>query len=132
KDYQQTLVIRRMVEDFNLPIAIHVCETIRESDGLAMSSRNAYLSADERRRATGLYRALETGARMLKAGERQRAGVVAAMTDELHQSGIDAIDYVAVAHPETLAEPEQIELPVVLLIAARVGTTRLIDNRLVS
>lgn len=131
KDYQQTLVVRRMATDFDLPIEIRVCDTVREPDGLALSSRNQYLSAAERQQATALYRSLERGAELLRSGQRSRQSIEHAMRNELEAAGINAIDYIAIANPETLAETPEVQLPVVLLIAARVGTTRLIDNRIV-
>lgn len=131
KDYQQTLVVRRMVEDLDVPVEIRVCPTVREADGLAMSSRNQYLAPDERRRASALYRSLERGADLLRAGQRQHAIVTQAMRDDLSAAGIDTIDYVAAADPESLQEADVVQLPAVLLVAARLGTTRLIDNLLV-
>jgi len=128
KDYQQVAVIRAMVRDLNLPIAIEACETIREPDGLAMSSRNRYLSAEERHRALGLSRALRAGQALIEQGCTSGPVVEQAMQSELISASVDSIDYAALVHPETLERVESIVGPVVGIIAARVGSTRLIDN----
>ncbi len=128
KDYQQVAVIRAMVRDLNLPITIEACETIREPDGLAMSSRNRYLSAEERHRALGLSRALRAGQALIEQGCTSGPVVEQAMQSELISAPVDSIDYAALVHPETLERVESIGGPVVGIIAARVGSTRLIDN----
>ena len=128
KDYQQVAVIRAMVRDLNLQIAIEACETIREPDGLAMSSRNRYLSAEERHRALGLSRALRAGQALIEQGCTSGPVVEQAMQSELISAPVDSIDYAALVHPETLERVESIVGPVVGIIAARVGSTRLIDN----
>jgi pantoate--beta-alanine ligase len=130
KDYQQTLVLRRMVEDLDVPIRIEVCPTIREADGLAMSSRNRYLSPEERSRALSLSRGLAAAERAFAAGERAAAALEQLARDELEAAGVGPIDYVALADPETLERPERAGHRAILLIAARVGGTRLIDNRM--
>lgn len=132
KDYQQTLVVRRMVEDLNLPIEIQVLPTLREPDGLAMSSRNRYLSAAERATALTISQSLQLAADLIAAGERTAATVLARMHELFARAGITQIDYIALADPESLQPVEQLDRPVVALLAARVGTTRLIDNRLLS
>jgi pantoate--beta-alanine ligase len=132
KDYQQTLVVRHMVQDLNLPIDIQVLPTLREPDGLAMSSRNRYLSASERATALTLSQSLQLAADLVAAGERRAAAVLARMHELFVQAGITQVDYIALADPETLQPVEQLDRPVVALIAARVGTTRLIDNRLIA
>lgn len=129
KDYQQTLVIRRMVADLDLPIEVRVCPTVREADGLAMSSRNAYLSRSDRERARSLSQALARAAELVAGGER-RAAVVERAMDQLLAAATDRIDYAVLADPETLAQVEVIDRPVVALIAAFVGPTRLIDNQI--
>ncbi len=129
KDYQQTLVIRRMVDDLNVPIDIRVCPIVREADGLAMSSRNAYMNADERRRALAVPQALDRAAQLADDGETDGATIVAAMTETLRSAGIERIDYTALVEPETLGPIETLDGPAVAAIAAFVGTTRLIDNR---
>ncbi len=117
KDYQQLLVVRRLAADLSFPVDVVGCPTVREPDGLALSSRNAYLSADERRAATVLYRALQAGA---EGGSM--AEVVAA-------EPLARLDYAAVCDPETLAPLDGVLAhPARLLIAAWIGRTRLIDN----
>ena len=128
KDYQQSLVIRHMAAELNLPIEIRVQPTVREKDGLAMSSRNAYLSTDERKRALAIFQALERAKQMHAAGENSASPILAAMRKILADAGIDQIDYVAVADRETLRPREELGDQAVALIAAHVGTTRLIDN----
>ncbi len=128
KDYQQSVVIRRMVEDLNAPVEIRVMPTLRDPDGLAMSSRNVYLSVEERQRALALSRGLQLAEQRVALGERDAEVVRLGMVETLHAGGVTDIDYVAVVDPDTLAPLEQLAGPAVALIAARVGTTRLIDN----
>lgn len=130
KDYQQSAVIRQMVADLNVPIEIRVCPTVREPDGLAMSSRNAYLSPDDRKRATALSQALGEAQRLAAAGERNAATLQLAMREILARAGITQIDYAAVVDAQTLEDVSTITGNAIALIAARVGTTRLIDNAL--
>ena len=124
KDWQQTLVVRRMVADLGVPIEIRVCPTLREPDGLALSSRNAYLSADERRRAVGLSESLARAADLWAVGTAATT-IEAAMRERLEARGI-VVDYAAVVDAETLEPPSDREA--VALVAGRLGTTRLIDN----
>jgi len=130
KDYQQALVIRRMASDLNLPLAIRVCPIVREADGLAMSSRNAYLSPEERRRAAVLSKSLHLAAEMVALGERRAAAVAARMQETILSAGPAQIDYVALADPETLEPVETIRGRTVALLAVKIGSTRLIDNML--
>lgn len=128
KDYQQVAVVRRMVRDLSLPIDVVACPTIREPDGLAKSSRNVYLTDEEREVAPVLHRALQRGADAIRSGERD-AGVVR----ELMRSMIDAaplgeLDYVEVADVDTLERLDRCEPPVRLFGAVRFGRARLIDN----
>jgi pantoate--beta-alanine ligase len=132
KDYQQTCVVRQMVRDLAVPIEIVVCPTVREPDGLAMSSRNRYLSPAERRQATALSRALEEAERLASAGQRDARRVAEAMRNILTAAGIERVDYATLADPDTLSELSTLSDPAVALIACYVGTTRLIDNRLIS
>ncbi len=127
KDYQQLLVIRHMARDLDMRTQIVGAPTQRESDGLAMSSRNVYLSKEERRAAPALYRALTTAARRI--GEGEAIGhVMGEAYEEVVAAGF-AIDYLEARHGETLARiARRQEGPVRLLVAARIGTTRLIDN----
>lgn len=127
KDYQQTLVVKRLVEDFNLPIEIRVCPIVREADGLAMSSRNAYLSADQRRQAVALSKSLKLAETMYAGGQRNAHDIRQAMLAELAEARID-VDYVAVLADGTMREIDELTGPATVAIAARVGATRLIDN----
>jgi pantoate--beta-alanine ligase len=128
KDYQQVAVIRSMVEDLNLPIRVETCDTVREADGLAMSSRNRYLSPDERSRALGLWRALEKARELVESGESRTETIDLAMKSILEAAPVDSIDYARVVHGETMEPIAQVESPAVAIIAARLGSTRLIDN----
>ena len=128
KDAQQLAVVRRMVDDLAFPNQVVACPTVREPDGLAVSSRNAYLSAPERQRATALYRALRAGRDAFLAGQRDPGAVEAAARDLLDDlDGVEP-DYVALVDPATFDQVKQAEPGQVLATAARVGRTRLIDN----
>jgi pantoate--beta-alanine ligase len=131
KDFQQCLVVRRMIADLNLPIEFRVCPIVREPDGLAISSRNRYLTPAERTRALAISRSLTIATELIRQGERSAAVIKAKIEQVMRDAGIDRIDYVAVADPDTLMENQAISRPVILLIAAFVGQTRLIDNCLV-
>ncbi|MGQ9523201.1 MAG: pantoate--beta-alanine ligase [Armatimonadota bacterium] len=128
KDYQQLLVIRRMVGDLNLPIEIVAMPTVREPDGLAMSSRNTYLSPEQRRAALAIPRALERCREVLQSGERKAWVVTRAGTEVMDAEPLLKLDYLTVADPDTLAEPDIVGTSAVVLVAARCGSTRLIDN----
>jgi pantoate--beta-alanine ligase len=117
-----------MIEDLNVPIRIEVCPTIREPDGVALSSRNAYLDAAQRDQARALHRSLRAAVSSIAAGERSAGIIRHQMRQVLLDAGIDRIDYVALVEGETLDEMEEISGPVVALVAAFVGETRLIDN----
>jgi len=125
KDWQQTVVVRRMVEDLAIPISIVVCPTVREADGLAMSSRNAYLSPDDRRRAVALHEGLQEARRRWEAGD-DPATVEETIRAALHARAIP-VDYAVVVDPLTLLPPRD-GGEAVALVAGRVGPTRLIDN----
>jgi pantoate--beta-alanine ligase len=127
KDAQQTIVVRRLIADLNLPVRIEVCPTVREPDGLAMSSRNALLDPDQRSRARSLSQALETASDLAGRGERSPAVLVEAATQTLRSFGV-APEYVALVDPETLEPLEQLAGEALLAIAARIGDVRLIDN----
>ena len=129
KDWQQTVVVERMVRDLGLPVEIAVCPTVRDPDGLALSSRNAYLSADERGRAVGLFESLVAAAAQWDAGA-DVAAVERAMRTALAARGV-VVDYAAIADAETL-EPPAAGRAAVALVAGRIGSTRLIDNRLLA
>jgi pantoate--beta-alanine ligase len=128
KDYQQVLVIRKMATDLCMPLAVVTCPTVRESDGLAMSSRNAYLNPAERQAALVLWRALRLAEERLAQGERQGAHLAATLRDCIAQEPLAHIDYVAVADPDTLREVEQLSGTVLVALAVYIGKTRLIDN----
>ncbi len=133
KDAQQLAVITRMAADLNLPVDVVGCPIVRETDGLAMSSRNAYLSSDERRAATVLSRALEAAAAaVVNDGERDVTTMLAVVTDVVRREPLVALEYVEARAAGDLAELQTIEGDVLLALAARVGTTRLIDNVTIS
>ncbi len=129
KDAQQLRVVRRMAEEQHLPVEIVAGPTLREPDGLAMSSRNAYLSPEERRAALVLPRALELGRTMVECeGVRDAGRLREALVDCIRREPRARIDYVAVTDYETLAELTAVDRPALLLLAVRIGPTRLIDN----
>jgi pantoate--beta-alanine ligase len=130
KDFQQTAVVRRMVRDLNLPIEVRVCPTLRDADGLALSSRNVYLSPAERRQALALSRGLRRAEQLVTSGERTAATVRRAVLDVLESQPDIKVQYVAVADPDTLQEVSDINGRTVIAVAAYVGATRLIDNLL--
>ena len=127
KDYQQLLVIRRLVRDLCLPVKIHALATVRESDGLALSSRNSYLSAGERGIAPALHRSLQHAAQRLQAGESDLAAVEGAGLEELREAGLRP-DYFSIRRAADLSQPESAEGGLVILAAAWLGRARLIDN----
>jgi pantoate--beta-alanine ligase len=132
KDFQQQAILRQMCRQLNLPVDVVTCPTIRESDGLALSSRNRYLSPDERARAIGLWDALSAAKRAFDAGQRNASALNAAMRQQLDLRQLDT-QYALVAHAHTLAPCDAtIDVPAVCLIAAKVGATRLIDNLLLT
>jgi pantoate--beta-alanine ligase len=132
KDAQQVAVIRQMARDLNFSLDIVVCPTVREADGLALSSRNAYLSPQERQAAPVLYRALLAARAAFEAGERNAATLRSAMSTVLAAEPLANPDYVSVADPDTLIELEQVERGALLSLAVRIGATRLIDNQVLS
>lgn len=127
KDYQQLMVIRNMTRQLALPIAVIGGETVRAEDGLALSSRNGYLSESERAEAPRLYRLLNEIRDAIRAGATDYAGLEKAAVDKLAAAGWKT-DYVAVRQQSDLAEPKSANAPLVVLAASRLGTTRLIDN----
>ena len=131
KDYQQQLVIRRMTEDMNLPITIITSETVREHDGLAMSSRNNYLSEEQRAVAPRLHQVLSSIGTKLQAGDREFSDLELAAARELSDSGFD-VDYFAIRRAENLEAPDRDCDDLVVLAAAHLGDTRLIDNIVVT
>jgi pantoate--beta-alanine ligase len=131
KDAQQVAVIRQLVRDLNLPVQIEACPTVREHDGLAMSSRNVRLSGSERERATALHRALAAAKESVAAGERDAAAIKSAAMAMLTSSRVEP-EYFELVSVDTLAPARRIEGEVLALVAARVGTTRLIDNEVIA
>jgi pantoate--beta-alanine ligase len=127
KDAQQALVIRRLVRDLDIPVEIEVVPTVREPDGLAMSSRNVYLTEEERERALGLSRALEAADREVAAGRRDARSVLGAASRELEARGIDP-EYLELRSADDLSPTERVNGRTLLAVAARVGRARLIDN----
>lgn len=134
KDYQQQLVIRRLVEDFHLPVELVIAPTVRETDGLALSSRNRYLNPDERRAAPVLFRALEHARHAVAAGERRADRVRQIIRETLESEPLVKPDYAEVADAETLEVLGDLGegRAAVAVLAARLGTTRLLDNALLS
>jgi len=130
KDAQQALLIRRMVHDLAIPVQIEICPTMREPDGLAMSSRNVLLSSSDRRRATALHRALKRIGQTVAGGERDPSAVRQQGLAELEAAGVEP-DYLELVTPRGLVPVERIEDEVLALVAVRVGDTRLIDNELI-
>jgi len=128
KDAAQVAIIRRMVRDLNLPVEIVACSTVREADGLAMSSRNAYLDPRQRQQALLLHRSLMRVKQLAEAGERSVAKLLAAARDEFAQEKSVRLDYLEIVNPETLDPLEEISTGALVAVAAYVGTTRLIDN----
>ncbi|MCL6520178.1 MAG: pantoate--beta-alanine ligase [Armatimonadetes bacterium] len=128
KDYQQLLVVKKMVNDLNLPIEIVPMPIIREEDGLAMSSRNTYLNNEERRAAVVLYKALQYANELVKYGLTDGKRLEHEVEEYIRKEPLARIDYVAVRDPDNLAPVVEISKPVVLLLAVRIGSTRLIDN----
>jgi pantoate--beta-alanine ligase len=127
KDAQQALVIKRLVRDLDIPVRIEVVPTVREPDGLAMSSRNAYLNDEERERALGLSRALAAADREVAAGRRDAQTVLAAASGELEAHGIEP-EYLELRSADDLSPAQRVNGRTLLAVAARVGRARLIDN----
>jgi pantoate--beta-alanine ligase len=128
KDYQQLVIIRRMVEDLGLPVDIRAVPIARDRDGLALSSRNSYLSRSERATATSLFRSIELARLLVAGGERRAQLIEKRVTQLLLDAGVSKVDYAAVVDPFTLEKVRYIDSEVRIAIAAWVGNTRLIDN----
>ncbi len=131
KDYQQAALVRQLVNDLNLSVAIEVRPTVREQDGLAMSSRNVYLSADERRLASLLSQALQAGKQMILGGMNDVAAIERIMRQTIEQEPTIHVEYMAVCDPDSLEPLSVVSARAVLLGAVRIGSIRLIDNLLV-
>jgi pantoate--beta-alanine ligase len=132
KDYQQLAIVKRMARDLALPVEVTACETVREPDGLAMSSRNVYLTDAQRAAAPALSRALEAAARAIREGEREPGSVRREALAVLDAEPLWTIEYVEVRDAETLADVGRVAAPVVIAAAGRLGKTRLIDNVVVA
>jgi pantoate--beta-alanine ligase len=128
KDYQQFQVIRRMVEELDVPIELRVCPTVREPDGLAKSSRNVYLDGDARQRALVLWKSLSLARELVEQGERDAETIADRMRQGILSTPGAEIDYVALADPDTLEPVSTIAAKTVALVAVRIDNTRLIDN----
>jgi pantoate--beta-alanine ligase len=131
KDAQQAAVIRRLVADLNLPVRIATCPTVRDTDGLALSSRNVHLRGADRERAVALKRGLDAAAAAVAAGERDAVAIARAGRAAMAELGVEA-EYLAIVGPDDLLPVERVEDDVLVAVAARVGATRLIDNTIVS
>ena len=128
KDAQQAIVIKRMVQDLNMPLVIEVCPTIREKDGLALSSRNQYLTEEQRKEALLINKALKKCNAMVQSGQRDCTTLIEAMRDILRRGEHIEIDYIKIVDTETVEDLEQISRKALVAVAAKVGKTRLIDN----
>ena len=131
KDAQQAIVLKRMVQDLNFPVQLVVCPTVREPDGLALSSRNAYLTDVERQAATVLYRALCAAKEKYDAGERDAATLRIIMQSVIKNEPLADEQYISASDPETLCELEKIDKTVLLSLSIKIGKARLIDNLLI-
>jgi pantoate--beta-alanine ligase len=131
KDAQQLVVIRKMARDLNLNTKVVACPTIRETGGLAMSSRNVYLSPDERRGALILFRVISLSERLHRTGERDASRLRDRLYGLIAREPLAKLDYVSIADPDTLQELDEIQGPALISLAVRIGETRLIDNVIV-
>ncbi|MCD6254852.1 MAG: pantoate--beta-alanine ligase [Deltaproteobacteria bacterium] len=128
KDYQQYIVIKRMVRDLNYDIEVVGCPIIREEDGLAMSSRNTYLTPEQRKSALCLYQGIKLAERLVREGQRDAKIIIKEVIDYIESKPYTQIDYVKICHPETLDDLEYLNDKALLALAVRVGKARLIDN----
>jgi len=128
KDAQQAVVIKKMVADLNMNLEIIVVPTVRESNRLAMSSRNTYLNPEERQAATVLFKALSLARELWQGGEKDADKIRHQMTSLIHKEPLAKIDYVSIADANTLEELKKIDRPAIVFLAVRIGKTRLIDN----
>lgn len=130
KDYQQVQIVRQLVRDLNLPIEVIAHPTVREPDGLAMSSRNAYLDPQERKAALCLSRSLRMAEALARQGERRAKIILERVTGELEKESLARVEYVSLIDAESLQDVDQLEGPAVLALAVRIGKARLIDNQI--
>jgi len=131
KDAQQARLIRQMVHDLNVPLQVRVCPIVREADGLALSSRNQYLDADQRRHAVALHQALHAGQREIEAGQRDAEAIRQLLVRRIESTPGAVLDYAAVVDADSLQPLTRLQGAVLLALAVRFGSTRLIDNLLV-
>jgi pantoate--beta-alanine ligase len=131
KDAQQALIVRRVVRDLDIPVRIEICPTVREPDGLAMSSRNAYLAPAERERAIALRRALDAAEQAVAAGEREASAVATTARQAMEPYGVEP-EYLALVAADSLQPVDRLDGEILVALAARVGPARLIDNILIS
>ncbi len=132
KDYQQAVLVQQMVRDLAFPLGIRVCPTVREADGLAMSSRNRYLSPADRQKALCLIRGLRAAERLAAQGERSADALRTAMAGEVAQVPEAKVDYIEIVDPRSLARLARLEGPALAALAVRIGATRLIDNVIIT
>jgi pantoate--beta-alanine ligase len=128
KDAQQLIVIRRMVADLNMSLEVVAVPTVREPDGLAMSSRNTYLNPEERKQALVLYQALTLAQELFSGGEKDAQAIRRQMTELIQKQPLAEIDYISIADAETLEELDEVKPPALVSLAVKIGKTRLIDN----
>ena len=132
KDYQQAVILKKMVKDLNMDVEVMVAPIVREADGIAMSSRNAYLSPEERKQALVLSQALNVAEQQVKNGITRAADIREAMVNLVQRQNGAVIDYVSIVDPETLENVKIISGPVVAALAVKIGEARLIDNRILN
>ena len=132
KDFQQAAIVKRMTEDLNFPVQIIICPTVRDQDGLAMSSRNAYLTGDHRKQAVALSASLAAAAEMIRKSHPPAKEVIGSIEAQLaSMAPAGQIDYVRIVDPEGLADVENTDRPLLVALAVRIGEARLIDNVLI-
>jgi len=131
KDAQQAIIIKRMVADLNMDLEVVICPIVREDDGLAMSSRNKYLSVEQRQQALLLHKSLVRGEKLVKEGLRDCAEIKNQMTEILNESPAISVEYISIVDIETLADVEEITEKALIALAVKLGRTRLIDNIIV-
>jgi pantoate--beta-alanine ligase len=132
KDAQQLIIIRKMTADLNISVTVVPCPIVREPDGLALSSRNVYLSPEERRQALVLNRSLKSAVEMVRRGERDASVLARAIRDEIETASLARIDYVAIVDGVNLLPADRIAGECLIALAVKFGTTRLIDNAVVA
>lgn len=127
KDFQQLVIVKKMVSDLRIPVEVIGCPIVREKDGLAMSSRNRYLTAEERKRAISFHKGILAAQKMVRDGIRETKSIENSVKNILNESNL-TVDYVSICHPDTLEKVDYIEGAARIFVAAKVGKTRLIDN----